>query len=236
MRHQLESYGQRIVVQPIEEMRQLPLQFLAGSDPLEALLDIPLWTESEAPSDLVVRVRLYGANVGVAGADDYWMVRTELVGIRLEAPAVRGTPPPTPTRVVPSEPVPVVALTPDQYAGDFGPVPERWRPMIADVVHRLVEKDYVGLAEDGTYTGDPGPEGDAVGYYIERHGVTLRDLPEEAWGYSDHYQAYDDPTVWVVIVPLCSVEEGMSDLSLVGQVTEDGVSDPVFHVDIVEVL
>ena len=54
--------------------------------------------------------------------------------------------------------------------------------------------------------------------------------------YSDRCQAYDDPNVCVVIVPLATVEQGLSRLSLVGQVTDDGVHPPEFHLDIIEVL
>lgn len=216
---------------PVSVLKGLPVRFIEDSEPLEAVLDVPLWTEREAPSDLVIRMRLRSGMV-----ENIPLVHSELVGVRLEPPAERGTPPPPVPRVVPGEPVSVPPLGPGEYPGDFGPVPERWRPLIAEVVRRLVEKDYVGLAADGTYTGDPGPNGDGVGFDIERYPATLRDLPEEIWGYSDHYQAYDDPNVWVVIVPLATVEEGLSDLSLVGQVTDDGVDPPVFHLDIVEVM
>ncbi len=221
------AYGQRFVRPPIEVLKALPVHIVEGSEPLEGWVDIPLWTEREAPSDLVIRMRLVSQG---------WSVHSELVGIRLEAPTVRGTPPPPVPRVVPDVPAPVEPLGPGEYPGDFGPVPEKWRPLIAAVVHRLVEKDYVGLAADGTYTGDPGPNGDGVGFDIKRYPATLRDLPEEIWGYSDHYQAYDDPNVWVVIVPLATIEEGLSSLSLVGQITDNGVDPPEFHLDIVEVL
>lgn len=214
---------------PLDVLKALPVHLVEGTEPLEAWVVVPLWTESEAPSELVVRMRLWADTV-----EDIPVVHSELVGVRSETPAVRGTPPPAVPRVVLDVPVP--ALTPSEYPGNLGPVPEKWRPLIAAVVHRLVEKDYAGLAADGTYTGFPGPDGDAAGMYIEQYPATLRDLPEEIWGYSDHYQAYDDPNVWVVIVPLATVEEGLSNLSLVGQVTDDGVDPPVFHLDIVEVL
>jgi len=101
------------------------------------------------------------------------------------------------------------------------PVPERFRPVIKDLVHELVVSNYSGLETDGR----------AGLFSAERlHEVvtdyspcTFIDLPDEVWEQADAYYI-ERRGYWAVDVPLWTVEEGRSDLTLQVTIheTDDG--------------
>jgi hypothetical protein len=105
---------------------------------------------------------------------------------------------------------------------DETPVPERWRPALASVIHRLVERDYDGLSRDGLL--EPGYEArpQTVARWIEEYPAALVDLPDEGWATSIWGQVVVEQNTWWVVVDLWTAEEGRSDLSLEGYVIDDG--------------
>jgi hypothetical protein len=99
--------------------------------------------------------------------------------------------------------------------------------VLSAVVDRLVAGDYEGLKRDGIH---PFSESD-LGLWIREYGhapgsdeprrATLVPLPDEAWEVAE--VVFDDPgppRVWGFIVDLWTAEEGRSDLSMEGAVTE----------------
>lgn len=100
------------------------------------------------------------------------------------------------------------------------PIPDHWRPRLAAVVQRLVDKDYAGLARDGlvAYTSDPTDA--SIGEWIEAYPATLVPLPEEAWDYAERWRCVSDPNSWEVVIDLWTAEEGRSDLTLEAIVLE----------------
>jgi len=61
---------------------------------------------------------------------------------------------------------------------------------------------------------------------VEDYGRTLVPLPEEAWGLIEIYEQTENPDVSSLDVPLWTIEEGQSDLTLSISVTksESGIS------------
>jgi hypothetical protein len=107
-----------------------------------------------------------------------------------------------------------------------GAIPERFRPVLADVVARIAAKDYAGLKRDGI---DPTPIDVDLALWVHEygdHGVTLIPLPDGAWEYAEALPIDGTPDAWAVLIDLWTEEEGRSDLSLEVTVTEspDGIS------------
>ena len=107
---------------------------------------------------------------------------------------------------------------------DMG-VPVQLRAALAAVVERLAAGDYQGLKRDGI---DPQPTAD-LSLWIRNYasaGATITPLPEAAWESASAIPITGHPGVWAVVVPLWTIEEGMSDLSMEATVSEspDGVS------------
>lgn len=110
---------------------------------------------------------------------------------------------------------------PDVPADDpVRPIPNRWRPMLAGIVERLVSKDYAGLTADGLVSYSNDPADDSIGRWIEDYPATLVPLPEEAWEHGECGRFTDDPDAWWVVLDLWTAEEGRSDLSLEATVRE----------------
>ena len=100
-------------------------------------------------------------------------------------------------------------------------VPQRFRPVIEDVVCRVAAGDYAGLKRDGI---DSYPDGD-LSLWIREYGdggATLVPLPDEAWDSAQASPADHEPGTWFVVVDLWTLEEGRSDLSLEATVREAG--------------
>ena len=102
-------------------------------------------------------------------------------------------------------------------------VPERWRPVLDEVVHRLAIGDYAGLVADGLVSFTDDPADTSIGRWIEEYPAKLVDLPAEAWDYSEHGASVDAQGSWWVIVDLWT-GEGRSDLSMEATVWDDGTS------------
>jgi hypothetical protein len=89
-------------------------------------------------------------------------------------------------------------------------VPESLRPALAAVVDSLAAGDYAAIDTSGD-----------VGTWIRQYPATLRPLPPEAWADADAVPI--ETGGWSVVVPLWTVEEGRSDLSLTATVYESPV-------------
>lgn len=102
---------------------------------------------------------------------------------------------------------------------DGAPVPEHLRPALEAVVRRLAAGDAEGLVRDGHVEH---PDADLLMWVREygNDGATLVPLPPEAWDEDDATASPQGEGEWSVELPLWTVEEGRSDLTLQADVTE----------------
>ena len=111
------------------------------------------------------------------------------------------------------------------------PIAGAWRPMLCEVVRRLVARDY-SLAH-----GVPGVEpvsqttAEQIRRYLGGYPATLVELPDDTWRTS---VAQWMETHWDILVDLWTAEEGPSDLVLGGKVVETSTG-PRLTVDMVYV-
>lgn len=110
------------------------------------------------------------------------------------------------------------------------PVPEKWRPMIADIVCAIVRNDF--SFEDLNVRVEPPDDKlqDDIRESIGDYGCTRIALRAET---SKHAVYIWFEGHWQVIVDLCSEEEGVSDLALHLKVYDDTV--PKFEISSVHV-
>lgn len=187
----------------IEEIRSLRV-IEADAGMLDVL--VPLFPVGQGISNCRVRLRLQpdpGDSFGI-----------EVVDFDTER-SVRVVP-------APVQPVERVIYPPP---AEFVPVPVSWRGQIWDLVHRLVVRDYAGLARDGCLTFTSDPTDASIGMFVEAYPDELVDLPEEAWAYSDHFLRDGPPVNWYFRIDLWTRLQGQSDLTLEGYAFEqpDGV-------------
>jgi hypothetical protein len=95
------------------------------------------------------------------------------------------------------------------------PPREAVREGLVVLVQRLVAGDYEGLCADGSAQRQQ-PE--SLRLAVEQYGRTLAELPEEAFTLTELGPITARPDLYWVVQPLWTVEEGRSDLNLVGGV------------------
>lgn len=182
-----------------------------GTDPTEFEAVVPLWTDRGVVGR-GVRVRL-----APLGFRRTYLGRVLGFEDGTAWPSGWDTLPPDP--LLPKEPtggtVSSAPVPPEN------PIPERWRARLRDVIHRLVERDYEGLQEDGVIV-HLGSSGDMVKDPIEDYHDPLVDLPEHGWSWAEHGPAYDGPGVYWVSIPMWTEHQGLSDLTLQGEVWDNG--------------
>ena len=204
----VEGFGQRLIKVRVKDVPEA--KRARHSDRTTYDVSVPMWT-AEGRSDLIVELRFVEFDDGESSTE---LLRFHQVrrGRDPDAPVLQTEP--LPENLPPPEP----RRLPPPYEH---PVPERWRPLLAEIVHRLVIKDYAGLSRDGfvAYTSDPSDE--SIGRWIEDYPWNLVDLPDRAWDFSDHSSVEDEDT-WYVRLDLWTAEEGLSDLSLEATVRDDG--------------
>lgn len=227
LEREVATIGEPLGHVPGWELRQIPVSACTGAheiapgdefDPFEHLepgvgydFVIPLWTASGR------------SGVGVS----FHLIPTSNI-LRSQHPVIVGFIPIDPRSYPggPSEvpqPRPTVARTSGAWGlPERSPVPVRWRPLLHEVVHRLVMGDYDGLAAEGLVAGSDLPESPSIGHWIEEYPGTLNDVPAEGWLHSDHWPNDWAPGSWSVVLDLWTVEEGLSDLSLEATVWDDG--------------
>lgn len=66
-----------------------------------------------------------------------------------------------------------------------------------------------------------GPDDLGFEHWVVKYPATLVDLPDDAWTFTDH-RPTGEQDVWDVSVDLWTAAEGRSDLTLEGQVRDDG--------------
>ena len=96
------------------------------------------------------------------------------------------------------------------------------------IVDRLVLGDYVGLCEDGLARRTQ-PEG--LRAAVATYGRTLTALPAEAFGLTELGPITLRPDLWWLVQPLWTVEEGRSDLDIVGGVAHKADGTWLVYVD-----
>lgn len=204
----VDSLGGRVIELPEEEWSHIPLRPRADHKLASFDFVVPLWT-AEGRTSTGMALHLVPTTYGTFEVEIEGFVPVEA------GPRPEGAGKPTQARAAGS-------AEGGQPLGN--PVPERWRPLLADIVHRLVVGDYAGLAADGlvSYTDDPSDA--TIGRWIEDYPAKLVELPPEAWRYSEYGRRIGAPQSWWVIVDLWTAEEGRSDLSMEATIWDDGTS------------
>ncbi len=187
-------------------------QSVPGTDPVEYEALVPLWTNI-GMAGRAARVRLVPS-----GFESTF--RRHVVGFEdvVPPPEVTGMVPDPARQPRPSE----VRLTEPLVPMDY-PIPERWRPLIRQVVDSLVAGDYERLEREGVIAHVGGP-GDMVQGNLEAYHDSLVPLPPYAWAWSDHLPVSAGPGVYAVTLPLWTAVEGVSDLTLTAEVHDDGTN------------
>ncbi len=214
LRRELDAVGPSLCEVPRDMWDQyvhrVELHPVPGADPAASETVVPLWTE-EGVATRWARVRLISRGADMIG--DYWIAGFEDVVPPKEWLTAKADP------VVPPEP-----LDPAPSPGER-PVPERWRPVLWEIVHRLVMGDYEGLQRDGIVANIDDPEQDLVRKWIEEYHDPLVDLPENAWEWSTHGPAYDGPGDYWLVLSMWTAHQGLSLLSMEADVLDRGGDD-----------
>lgn len=87
----------------------------------------------------------------------------------------------------------------------------RFFPEIAALVHELVVKNYTVLQLDGRSGRLTACE---LKRTIDDYGSQLVDITEEALAFADSYKLSGKQSEWAIDLPLWTLEEGQSDLTL----------------------
>ena len=82
----------------------------------------------------------------------------------------------------------------------------------------MADDDWDRLVHDGMAPAHA--SGEELGHWARHYPGRLVPLPPEAWEVSDYGRVDVEPDTWWVVVPLWTVEEGKSDLSLEATVRE----------------
>lgn len=114
--------------------------------------------------------------------------------------------------IVPPEPLEVLPSRGEH------PVPERWRPVLAELVHRLVVGDYAGLERDGIVADVE----QAAATWIRGCHDPLVDLPDRAWDWSDCFPPFEGPGDYNVQLNLWTAHQGLSLLTMEANVSDSG--------------
>lgn len=206
LRERLADLGGRLLPLSPESVRELTARPVGGR-PDQVDIVVPLVTaDGPTGAGLLVRVTEHGSGYR---PEVLSFVDVEPSETQSLPGAVRGAtvvPPPGPPG------------TPEE---GLRAVPERWRPVVAGVVRRLAAGDFAGLVRDGVAPTREGPDDLGFEHWLVEYPATLVDLPDEAWPFTDH-EPTDEAEVWDVSVDLWTAEEGRSDLTLEGQVRDDG--------------
>jgi len=91
------------------------------------------------------------------------------------------------------------------------PLPDGFKAPVADIVAALVRGDYESLDTDDR-SGRVGADG--LRRSVTEYGRTLVELPNVAFDLAESGEVSMRSGAWWVVVPLWTVEEGRSDLSL----------------------
>lgn len=96
-------------------------------------------------------------------------------------------------------------------------------PAVREVVERLVDREFAILEADGR--SGRLTASDLV-RALDGYGRTLVRIPEEGWALADSYKLEGPPATFSIDLPLWTLEEGRSDLTLsisVSRVSENRV-------------
>jgi hypothetical protein len=97
----------------------------------------------------------------------------------------------------------------------------------------MADGDWEGFVRDGMAPAHR--SGEELSYWVRSYPARLAPLPPEAWELSDHGQVETELDTWWVVLPLWTVNERRSDLSLEATVREQSARVTV-QIDGVHVL
>lgn len=109
------------------------------------------------------------------------------------------------------------------------PVSTSARAAFEAIVHRLVERDYQGLVDEGLAIDRE----EGIGFWIDGYPDELIDLPPEAWDEAEMAPIVNQPGVWWVLLPLWG-KRGRTDLTLEASLV-DG-PQPQIEVQLIHVM
>lgn len=90
-------------------------------------------------------------------------------------------------------------------------VPSDLIPVLKELVHELVIRNYTGLESDGRAGRLTAKELERT---IAQYGRTLAEIPDGAFEASQAYPIKGDEASWAIDLDLWTTEEGKSDLTL----------------------
>jgi hypothetical protein len=109
-------------------------------------------------------------------------------------------------------------------------VPERFRVAIAEAIALIAAGDMTALRR---HPGIRIPGQDPL-TWVRDYPATLTTLPAEAWDIADAIQRQQHPSTWSLVIPLWTLQEGRSDLSL--EATAQDLADgPLITIDDIRV-
>lgn len=206
LRKAVESLGHPLVQVPDWAWSQVRIERASMPHDVAYSMEVPLWTQ-DGLAHRAIELRLIETSYGIFDIEISGF--TEVTATGLEQPTDC-------LKLEESEQEQTVALPTGR------PVPERWRPVLGAIVHRLAIGDYVGLAREGLIAFAVDSSDARIGHWIDGYSARLVDLPPEAWAFSDYGETHGKPGYWWVIVDLWTAEEGRSDLSMEATVYDDG--------------
>jgi hypothetical protein len=110
-------------------------------------------------------------------------------------------------------------------------VPERFRSAITDAVALIAAGDITALQHHPQIR----MKGQDPLTWIRDYPATLTPLPAETWDTADAIQHQQHPSTWSLVIPLWTLQEGRSDLSL--EATAQDLTDgPLITIDDIHVL
>lgn len=223
LRHVVEAVGRRLVPLPHAIEDTIELAPVSAGDAEAYVATVPWWC-ADGPVGVGMRMRFTVIPPEELAPDEYggrWF-RRALEAIVPYEPDI----PPGADLTIPT-PAPLTRTDLSRREKSTNPVPPRFRPALAAVVHRLAHGDYAGLDADGLLAATG-----RLGYglvakpieHYKRYPATFTDLPDQAWDYSTSDTSRDEPGQWFVCVPLWTLEEGLSGLTMEAFVWDDGTT------------
>ncbi|WP_299390669.1 hypothetical protein [Pelagibius sp.] len=112
------------------------------------------------------------------------------------------------------------------------PLDSRLKPAIWDLVEHIVKGDFGALEVDGRVGRLTASDLRRV---IAEYGRKLISLPDDGWNFADSYPIEGSDAEWSVDLPLWTVEEGLSDLTLTMNIRIDN-DDVIVRIEDLHVL
>jgi hypothetical protein len=115
--------------------------------------------------------------------------------------------------------------------GEPQAVPERFRPVLAALIEMIAADDVAAVQASPVIQAR---DSDPLLWARDYPGAVMP-LPPEGWEPAGAFQVSGQPRQWLVVIPLWTAAEGMSDLTLEATI-EDRAEGPVVEIDNIHVL